>query len=312
MSDVQHHCLFTAREPFGCNHGTEDEPAVTEKPNALCGGCLKGVQRSVEKAAQTWVELHGAIGDRTAGPSQRVSGTRNPPIPLNVDVAAVMDRLIEWLVVAALRVADVMGMDESVEPESRITAEHARVLQKCRNIIEPNIERLIDTPEDTVTVWRRTGESTTFRDLTGADVAYEIMVAQRFGWRILHPKDGQYYPCPLCHSPKVSRIVRWSSHRAKDVMECGNCGKSWKYDDYQIMCNVALRAVEEERMEQAEQDELARLRERVKLLPDLQERLVAAEAKAERLERGFAAASDPVFADMTAQQFAETVLKESA
>ncbi|MDP7703200.1 MULTISPECIES: hypothetical protein [unclassified Mycobacterium] len=244
MTESRHRCLAgracrsqAVEEVEGKN---VELPAITEKPDTLCDSCRRNVHTVITESLTVWDSLHNALGDRAMrGSSERISGTKTPPIPIDVEVDAAKDALAEWLIAAAARVSEYLNTD-TPQPKSRIDREQRRIVQACTRLVEPNIDRLLQAPAETVTVWRKTGESTTYVDKTGIDIALEIVRCHRVAHAILGDQNTHQsvqLACPNCHTRRCSRTV---THRKNggvdDFVACAECKSSWTFEIYQFRC----------------------------------------------------------------------------
>lgn len=252
----------------GCGSKTAEDgkqvAAQTDAPYALCVGCVRILERVLGELPEMWVALELALGDKHTGSDEHVSGTRQPPIPISVATAAVMDSLVEWISAGAARVAEVLNTNDP-SPGSRTTAEHGRaVVEGCR-LLRSNLSRLLDSEADAVNVWLgpketgRPGEQWTdslgtrrgmkLVDMTGIELGLEIQRQHKLARMILghtQPRERQALPCPLCSSITVYRTVRTIRNKVYDDVNCEVCGKGGTYDWFQRMVGVALHHIEEE------------------------------------------------------------------
>jgi hypothetical protein len=305
-------------------------PAVTAGPEELCDGCVHVLERVLDELPEMWLNLHVSLGDKGTNTDQRVSGTRQPPIPIAVEVDASKTAISEWVAAGASRLAEAMGMDDPT-PQSMSDAEHGRSVFNGCKLLRTNLSMLLSSEPDSVMVWLspketgRPGESwtdslgkrrgTKVVDMSGIEIGLELKRQHKQARMLLghtQPKIRQSLPCPLCAAVSCFRIVRTVREKVYDTVECEACLKQWTYDRFQQMCDLALEYLKEQNVEEAERIELERLRAEVVTLRDFQERAVAAEAKAARLERGYLAAADPMFSEMSAREFADVVLRDTA
>jgi hypothetical protein len=212
------------------------------------------------------VALSVAIGDKRVGASEKVSGSKSPPIPLNVDVEAAQEAVVWWLQIAAARIAEKLGIDEP-EAQSRITTEHARIVEACVRLLRPHVDTLLASPEDSVRVWRRTGESSSFVDKSGIDIAAELVRAHRNARRILGattPRFRLSMPCPACSSPSLFRRVDKTDAGVRDEVSCDACRVMWTHDHYLRLVSIFV-ADEQERQEREDMAINLELQQRAEL-----------------------------------------------
>lgn len=109
--DVVHRCL-SKRD---CVNLTGDnEPAATTRQDTLCHGCITQIQQYLERLPHLLSALRLSLG-RSMGSSLgggRVSGSKEPPAPFNVNVDAVLVEAVEVVERAGgwqIRVADLVN-----------------------------------------------------------------------------------------------------------------------------------------------------------------------------------------------------------
>ncbi|OYN80439.1 hypothetical protein CG716_09960 [Mycolicibacterium sphagni] len=254
-------------------------PALTEKPESICEACRKHVQAVVDDSPAVWDSLHGALGDRSMRAGQeRVAGTKNPPIPIDVEVDAVKDALADWLVAAAARVAELLNVDDP-QPKSRIDREQRRIVGACTKLVSPHVDALLAAPAESVTVWRKTGESRTFVDKTGIDICLEIVRCHRVAHAILgdqHIHQSVQLPCPNCHARRCSRTVTTRKNGdVDDLIACAECKSSWTYEIYQFRCRRDAEDMEDAKLEAQERQSFTELIEQERTARELAEYLLA-------------------------------------
>lgn len=325
MSDDRHRCLSGRQCRFATMEVVDGEKQrvlpLTEKPDTLCTGCISSLRRFIDEAPETWLSLQEALGDRSMRAGEKVSGTKSPPIPIDVEVDAAKEALTEWLIAAAARVAETMGVDDP-QPKSRTDDEQHRIIDACTRLVAPNVDRLLDSPMDAVTVWRRTGESTTFVDMSGVDIALELDKVNTRIRRILGtttPKQWLSLYCPDCDTKTLYRTVDVRGDgKVRDEVSCATCQLSWPYERYSQLCLIVAKEDEMQRAELEKQLADERLRswltaeslwkecESWRTLANL------SNEHADRLRAGFEAALDPRFASMPVSEFAKEVLQQAS
>lgn len=247
MTEDRHACLAGPKCRASVVEDGRKLPAKTEAPDTLCRACVKALERALEELPQLWVRLQLALGDKHTGQGQKVSGTRTLPIPLSTAAEELQAGIVEWLCAAAARVAEQLNADDP-QPTSRITAEHARIVQACIRLITPHIDKLLASETDAVTVWGREGDATTLTDMSGVDIALELKRLHKRAKLLLEGPGGQRdLPCPLCESLTVHRhVYKNIAGKVHDIVVCDSCGKDWDYERYGQICEVAERHINEE------------------------------------------------------------------
>lgn len=197
VTDV-HRCL-SKRD---CVNLTGDKkPAATTRPDTLCHGCTTQIQQHLERLPHLLSALRLSLG-RSMGSSLgggRVSGTKEPPAPLNLTIdAAICDAL---------------------EVVQRAGGWHIRVHDLINRSAEP------------FTVWRK-GVRTENWPLTGCDRALDIRRVYRLLDRmagfspVWHRKAGA---CPGCGLSTLGALS------GTGYVQCSNseCAISISLDEYE-------------------------------------------------------------------------------
>ncbi|OBK92397.1 hypothetical protein A5646_03590 [Mycobacterium sp. 1245499.0] len=226
-----------------------------------------------------------AIGDTNRRLNQKVSISRSAPINLNTDADALKVSIVEWLSVAAARVAEQLNINPyhrdddgnetyvGPEPQNHSDAEHVRAVNAAVRILEPNIDKLVALGADDVTVWLspsetdHAGESVPYTTATGhtayrpntrvvsmagAELALELIKVRRKARNFLMltaPTDKMALPCPYCGEYELVRCHRTIKGHTKEIdqIDCGNCQLSWPYERYQHLCEIWVKEDEMER-----------------------------------------------------------------
>lgn len=267
MSDVNRcasgpgRCRGTVLTPDGSK-------LAAETSDILCEPCLDSIRHHITDIPRIWVALHEAIGEHTRNTAQKVSGSRTPPININCDVDALKTGIVEWLTLAAARVADELGIDEPM-PHNNTDTEYAKTVEKCARIINPNLDLLIAAPAGDAQIWLPptdteypgerlyvdqlgiTHHGTRIVEVTGLDIAQQLVRLRRRALAVLGvttPRDKLPYPCPGCNRPELSRHQRKDPGRREvDEIVCGNCQLCWPYSRYQQLCLILAKEDEMER-----------------------------------------------------------------
>lgn len=267
--DPLHRCIRGPR----CNATTledgERRPAATSRPDTVCDTCAESIHLAVADLPDTWLHLHANIGDHNHRTGQRVTTSRSAPININTDIDALKTSIVEWLVIAAARIADHLNTT-APRPANNTDTEHLRVVQAATQLITPHTELLIDLPEDDVVIWRtdtdyagesiphvtNTGHRVYVPNVevtaqTGLQIALQLHDLRRRARKLLaltSPQDKLSTPCPGCNQIELHRRHEKPADRREiDQIDCGNCGLSWPYERYRHLCLIWVKEDEMER-----------------------------------------------------------------
>lgn len=258
MTD-RHRCLAAAQCSSSVVEDDRKLPAPTESPDSLCSGCERIMERAVKDLPETWVALHAAMGDNNRRPDQKVSGSASNPININLHADSLKVGIADWLCAAAARVAEALNVDDP-QPKSNTDAEQARVVVACCRLLEPNLGKLLESKSDAVMVWRLQRDwdkdnkewwqkdQLSPEDMSGVEIGLELQKKHKLARSLLghtKPRMRQTLACPLCSAMAVYRTVRTVRSKVYDDVTCDSCDKQWTYADFQTICGVALRAIED-------------------------------------------------------------------
>lgn len=242
----------------GAFHPDPATPPLVTEP--LCGGCCTRTRQALRDLPELYTQLWMAmVPSQQAGQSGRVTGTREPPLPLDAEPRLLMDRALEvigsWAeaVIAAQRLADpvpVPGGGGRLDGwvMSSGCALLARHLQAWIQLPAQAMVRRVDLDElqarvgtglDGVPGRTMAGGAWLTLDLPGWQGALEVLAVKqraRVQLGLVRGRDRLPEPCPnpLCERRS---LVRW--HGA-DQVECEACGESWPERDYARLVKVLV------------------------------------------------------------------------
>lgn len=258
-------------------------PATLDGTQPLCGPCQGAVRAAAKALPGAYHELHALIGEQqTALLAPRVSGTPEPPIPINTAVNTLQTLIVETAERAAELVAEKLNV-EMVSRRRGWPLRRGQTLTRACNLIEPHIDTLIATPTAEHTVWVE--GAMTVKYLDGAAIATQLIRLHKLARRYLGqttPAQRQDVPCPHCQQKALVREVRdlrgtRSSSTLGDttpeVVSCRSCGNEWTQSEWRWLQNLILS--------EAQQKEVNMLRW---LLAEKTYELDLARAKIERIE----------------------------
>lgn len=289
MTEDRHTCLFSnGLCQSGTVEGDVKTPAKTEAPDSLCPPCERLVARSVDELPEMWLRLHTSVGDKAIRRSDKVSGTRVLPVPLNLDVDALKLSIVEWLTAAAAVVAVQLNTADP-SPANATDREHGEVVGKCVRLLTPHLDKLLGAPADCVTVWRRERvwdkdnlefwqkDTPAQEDMSGIDIAAKLVRTHKLARSLLGQTNPRYrlsLPCSGCEAPTLFRkIDRQPDGDVMDTVSCDSCGRVTPYKHYEFLATVF---VDEEKKRLAEEE--------AEVNAELERRATAAEQRAAELE----------------------------
>lgn len=212
--------------------GEDRQPALIEAPRGLCRRCTGAVTAAVEALAGDYATLAEAWGERPTGARDHVSGTPEPPIPINVSIEALGRSLGEWADVALAMVAAALGI---THPEPYRGKGHPRrydrIVVAATGVVGPNVDLLLAAPAESTLTWNRDGTSWHVTEADGIAIGLKLAWLHRQVIAALgdaNPRTWLAMPCPVldCGAQTLGQ-----SNGSTDVT-CTSCGGRWTERDY--------------------------------------------------------------------------------
>lgn len=219
-------CAATESTPDGPVLG-----ALIEAAEGLCRACERRVEVAIRDLPALYVELELLVGyhaRRDGG--EYVRGTREPPVPVRLDVVSLQQNLdataAMWAAPLARRcripwdatAVRYMRAGPRLAWAARILANSLHALLRL-----PYAEFHVRTPLGVITTRRR-----------GLDGALELLALSEQGHRLVTGGPGHSRlpaPCPDCEGV----LIRYNG---SDQVTCQSCGRSWPETDYRRLCLV--------------------------------------------------------------------------
>lgn len=229
--------------------GDHRTPAIIAEARGLCRRCATAVQRAIDDLERDYLELAAAIGEKRIGPRDHVSGTPEPPIPLNTSTDALARSLAEWADAALAAVSVVMGIDHPAPYRGRgFPRPDHRVIKTACQVLRANVDRLLAAPSEPLMTWGRDGFTINIVDMDGIDIALQLLRCHRQVIGVLgdpNPRERLAMPCPVldCGAPTLGR-----SNGSTDVT-CTSCGGRWTEREYAWLAGLLVTDLQKEERE---------------------------------------------------------------
>lgn len=219
-------------------------PALT--PRAFCVPCTALIDRHLDEIPELYARLFAELGNKGQG-GERVSGSRTPPVPVRLDIDALMREIVDVLASWDERVRVAAGLSfPGTEPARRrrdgiavalyvqTLGGHMTTLLGLEGEATRRDIPLEDVQlGDTGIVHVSAGYASVNRDLSGADAGLEILALHRRARAKLAEtrlRERLDVPCPGCDALSMER-VSGSDHAA----ECSLCDRKLDEDAYRLL-----------------------------------------------------------------------------
>jgi len=233
------------------DHSGQPKPG----PRAFCGSDRDLIARSLGWLPTAWVMLHQMLGEKGTGQGEKVSASKTPAVPINLEVDALMADMTALLGEWADRVREVARLYQ-------VPAEHAKqqrdavIVETAVKTLSAHLDALLALPPALMVRFLTLDEaadpngwSTLATDgdrrhepeLDGTDAGIEILHLARRARNILgmNPRHVDLpVPCWACD---VKAVRRWDgSAGLEDQAECTACGERYDHERYlRLMTDVA-------------------------------------------------------------------------
>jgi hypothetical protein len=216
--------------------------AKIDEARGICRRCFGMVRGGLRELGDDWDRLGAAVGDLSPGGEVHVSGSREPPMPLNGTVLALRSTLSEWCEAALWMVAEPLGIDVKERHKARgWPVKDAPVVAQAARVLPENLKFLLRAKEQPVSVWMRDGVSKWgVWDLDGIDVAMKLSdihheVNRQLGLANLRMRLA--LPCPKfdCGARGTLGIDNGTT-----MVNCTACGGQWSQAEYDWLAKMLL------------------------------------------------------------------------
>lgn len=235
----EHRCAYGNRCRDHVLVGGVKFGALIESQRGLCRRCFGMVRGAIGSIEGDYAKLNGAVGDHASSGEVHVSGTREPPMPLNGTVLALRSTLSEWAEAAMWAVAEPLGIDVRERHKAKgWPVKDGPVITQAGRILPENLKLLLDAPEQSVTVWVSTGFA--IRDMDGIDIAMKLCdihheVNQVLG--LTNPRIRLSLPCPKYDCGTHGTV---GMDNGSTEITCTACGGAWSQAEYDWLSKLLI------------------------------------------------------------------------
>ncbi len=229
------------------DHSGQPKPG----PRAFCGSDQNLIGRSLAWLPEAYVRLHQMIGETGTGQGEKVTSSRTPKLPINLEVDTLITDMVGLLDEWANRVREVDGLYQ-VPAEQAEMRRDAFILKAAVATLTPRLNALLALPLAPMARYMTLDEAASLgwvaplRDedrhhkpeLGGADAGLEILHLHRRARNLLgmNPRH-QDLPVPCWNEDCGLRTVRrWDGAAGlDDEASCTSCGERYTHDRYRLL-----------------------------------------------------------------------------
>ena len=185
-------------------HLCSTDGCTNETHDVLCGSCERAVSSALHELPRLYVDLHTEL-EPSSGSGEHVSGSREAPVPLRVEISALM--------------TDMAGTCEDWEDDLRRTEGYTDRPDRGREgprltgaatFLRAHLDQLIHHPQG----------------LTAVDEILTLRSRARTVLNFTNPVDRLPAPCPACDHLGLIR------HNGASLVLCSYCDRTWTETEY--------------------------------------------------------------------------------
>jgi hypothetical protein len=216
----------------------------------LCLTCTGIIEQAITELPRDYLDLELALPATDTQLAEPVTGSKDPPAPLRVPLAALAAEIVATVTAWTEPVADRLRIDWDTRALDRELADgtilYRRMrpgptLQRAARILAPNLPVLLNLRQVEVTTWADNGCYWHCDPADGIDGALDMLAAHQrvraaLGRTHLVHRLGVACPSVDCESLALVR------HNGADEVTCESCGRWWPHDQWQRLTVVATAA----------------------------------------------------------------------
>lgn len=201
----------------------------------LCASCLRLLEEAIRSLPEDNVHLHLCPQNTNQGMQERVSGTREPQVPIRLDVHVLMDEIEHETACWAESVAEALGsvLDTQRTRDSRPGVR----LQRACSLLTNALSTLLELPEVEHASWAK--GTPAVRHRTGIDGANVLIELHNRALQMSGKARRSYRlpePCPRCEHD----ALQYEENSA--IVTCAACREQYGGDEYRAMCLLGANA----------------------------------------------------------------------
>lgn len=226
------------------NKNGEGHPKAIDKPEGFCDRCSTAIKAAYAEAAHDYTRLQAALVDVNAGmhsAAGKVSGTPEPPMPLNGSAITLQVTLAELCEASVALVAKALKVEAKVRQKKRgYPPRDIPVIEQASRIIPEHLDRMLEAEPVSVKRWDSVKGSTKL--ITGTEVALQVWMTHQKTLNLIgltRRRTRLAMPCPVLDCGRKTLGIDEGS----SSVTCSSCGGRWTDREYQWLSNLLIEDV---------------------------------------------------------------------
>jgi hypothetical protein len=220
------------------------KPAVIEKPRGFCQRCATAIKRAYRSAAKDYALLESSIGDKAMRPdSGKVSGTPEPPMPLNGTIIELQTALSEYCE-ASLRMVAAQGISITVSSRQKSKGHPVKDLPpiiQASKVIPAHLDSMIEAKPVDIKRWDSSG-GYVLKGFSGTEAALAVWRTHQQIESVIGTDKRRTrlaMPCPVFNCGRRTLGI----DNGQSEVNCTSCGGRWSDREYQWLSNLLIEDI---------------------------------------------------------------------
>lgn len=213
----------------------------TVRSDWLCDPCERHAHNAVTHLPEDYARLSLLIGKSHSAGGQNVTATRELPVPIRLDVEALMARMVDEVTAWAEPVAERLRVQWDTQTIKASRPGHA--LQRAANLLTGAFPVFLNLTDHTIPTWvdgHRTMDGWTdphwsHDDLDGITGAIRLIELHRRAQRTLGVSRLIVHMPDPCHECQALALIMTSG---SERVDCTACARWWTLDEHERLVSL--------------------------------------------------------------------------
>lgn len=205
--------------------------ALIPTEDGLCPSCVRHAEWSIEELPADYVALDLVLGKTSSVAGQFVTGTRDLPVPLRLNIEALQAEMVHELSCWAESVAEVMRITWDTQATAR--ARPGARVQRATNLLSGAVSVLLALRDVTHLGWQDGQRGSVDRDgFDGAIILTDLHYRTRSYTGQTRLTYRSHVPCLRCGRVALEQA------NGDDKIGCTACGTRWQREKFDKLCDA--------------------------------------------------------------------------